>query len=153
VAERRERVAPLAERILGHAPAPLTRAGGELAQLVADAQRHYTGADVALVSPSCLRADVAAGAVTYEELFAAQAYDHPLLVLQVSGAELRRLVGAAGERAAISGLESPPRSDRSYRIVASELLLDHLPQPADRQAARAGTEVEALASYVETRLR
>ena len=39
VAARRARVAPLAERRLGDLPAPLTRAGGDLARLAAEAQR------------------------------------------------------------------------------------------------------------------
>ena len=45
----RERVAPLANQVVGVAPAPLTRGGGELGQLVASAERAFARTDVAVV--------------------------------------------------------------------------------------------------------
>jgi 5'-nucleotidase len=154
VAARRRRVGPLGDRVLGGLAAPLTRHGGELVSFAAEAQREYAGADVALVSPASLRADVTAGPVTYEELFAAQAYDHPLLRVSMTGADLSRLMRSAGNTVVSSALEEPLVAGRTYSVVASELLVDQLPglraQAASRQPA--GTEVEALASYAARRL-
>ena len=150
VAARRARVAPLAERVLGHVRAPLTRANGALAGLAAEAQRERAGADLAVVSPSSLRAEVDAGPVTYEELFAAQAYDHPLLRLELTGAVLRRTLDANRGALVLSSPIEPLDPGRVYSIVMSELLLDRLAAlRADVRALRsAGTEVEALAAYV-----
>jgi 5'-nucleotidase len=155
VAARRRRVAPLAERVLGQLPRPLTRAGGELAQIAAEAQREHAGADLALVSPASLRADVDAGPVTYEELFAAQAYDHPLLRLRVGGADLAELLRSAGGGVVRSAGVGPLQADAEYSVVASELLVDRLPGLRAQGGApqRIGTEVEALSAYVDRRLR
>jgi 5'-nucleotidase len=152
VAARRARVAPLAERVLGNAPEPLTRRNGRLARLAADAQREHAQADLALVSPSSLRADLDAGPLAFEELFAAQAFDHPLLWLELEGADLIEVLST---RPRI--VRSPPEpllADRPYAVVASELLVDRLPGLRGRaRAVRAvGSEVEALAAYVARHL-
>jgi 5'-nucleotidase len=152
VAARRARVAPLAERVLGNAPEPLTRRNGRLARLAADAQREHGQADLALVSPSSLRADLDAGPLAFEELFAAQAFDHPLLRLELEGADLIEVLST---RPRI--VRSPPEpllADRPYAVVASELLVDRLPGFRGRaRAVRAvGSEVEALAAYVARHL-
>jgi 2',3'-cyclic-nucleotide 2'-phosphodiesterase (5'-nucleotidase family) len=154
VAARRRRMGPLGERVLGRLAAPLTRAGGELAAFAAEAQREYARADVALVTPTSLRADLPAGPVTYEELFAAQAYDHPLLRVSLTGADLRRLMRSAGETLVSSALEAPLVADMAYSVVASELLVDRLPGLRAEAASRrpAGTEVEALTSHAARQL-
>jgi 5'-nucleotidase len=154
VAARRRRVGPLGERVLGRLAAPLTRRGGELAAFAAEAQREYARADVALVSPTSLRADLPAGPITYEELFAAQAYDHPLLRVSVTGADLSRLMRSAGNRIVSSALEEPVVAERAYSVVASELLVDRLPGLRAKASSRrpAGTEVEALSAYAARHL-
>ena len=149
VSARRARVAPLAERVLGQLGAPFTRANGRLARLAAEAQREHAGADLALLSPADLRADVGAGPVTYEELFAAQAYDHPLLRMRLTGAVLLRALDG-GTGVVRSGRAGPLEPGRLYDVVASELLVDRLPglRAAGRGVRPLGTEVEALAAYV-----
>lgn len=150
VAARRARVAPLAERVLGELPAPVTRANGALARLAAEAQREHADADLALVSPASLRGDLDAGPVTYEELFAAQAYDHPLVHLQMTGADLIEALDAGGEAVVRSGPSGPLASGRRYDVVASELLVDRLAglRAGSATVRPAGSEVEALAAYV-----
>ena len=46
VARYRERVAPLADHVVGMTQAPLTRSGGELGQLVASAEQAFARTDV-----------------------------------------------------------------------------------------------------------
>ena len=150
VAARRARVAPLAERRLGDLPAPLTRAGGDLARLAAEAQREQADADLAMVSPASLRADLDAGPLTYEELFAAQAYDHPAAS---TGADRR---GADGDL----GLQ--PRGGRALKALRAREGRPRLRGRGERAARRpagrspgarprrspGGSEVEALTGYL-----
>ena len=147
------RVAPLADHVVGDTGAALTRVDGELGQLVADAQRAYTRADVAVVSPVSLRADIDSGSVTYAEVARALAFDHPLLRIEMTGEELRRLLEAIEDATFVSGPERPPDPDATYTVAASELVaIGHsLPALRHRGGRRpaAGTEVEALAWYLE----
>lgn len=94
---------PLAERVVGRLPAPLTREvnpAGEngIGRLVADAQLAATraaGAQVALMNPGGLRADLvpgAGGVVTYADLFAVQPFNNNLVTLTLDGAQFLALI-------------------------------------------------------------
>jgi 5'-nucleotidase len=166
-------VAPLADRVVGHAPGPLTRANGELGRLAAEAQRELAGADLALVNPGSLRADVDAGPVAYAEAFEVHAYDFPLLRLEIEGRDLIALLAGRDLAAATPGLYvaglrlgsdgapvaladgRPLEPGATYTIAANELLATGPSLPALRDAARrigtAGTEVEALVRGVAAR--
>ena len=94
--------APLAKRVVGRIAAPLTRdenPAGEMpvGQVVADAQLAATraaadgGAQVALMNPGGLRANLTAGAdgtVRYEDLFTVQPFYNNLVTLTLSGAQI-----------------------------------------------------------------
>jgi 5'-nucleotidase len=154
-----ERVAPLAGRVVGGADAPLTRANGQLGALAAAAQRELTGADVALVNPGSLRADLDAGPLLYEELFAVHPYDFPLLRVELSGRALAELLaglrtdGPDPEAYVAGPAEIDPAE--TYTVSANEWMASGDGFPALRDAARAGppigSETEALAEYVERR--
>jgi 5'-nucleotidase len=133
----RGRVAPLATRVLGSTESGLTRAGGELGRLVADAERAFARTDAAVVSRGALRADIGAGPITYAELAAALAYDHPVVRLRLTGRRLRALAAGAGF---YSG-PAEPDPDRAYSVAASEMLMPH--------GRPVGSEVEAVAWYLE----
>jgi 5'-nucleotidase len=128
----RSRLAPLADRVVGHAQAVLTRSGGELGRLVAAGERAFAGTDAAVVSPGALRADIDSGPITYAELAAALAYDHPLMRFTASGRELRSLAEGGAHYAGPAELDP----EATYTVAASELLV-----PRGRPV---GTEVEAL---------
>ena len=149
----RRRVAPLADHVLGRAPQELTRANGRLAQLVADAQRAFAGADLALVNSGSLRGDLDAGPITYAELFEAQAYDHRLLRFELSGTELEALLAERGDGIAVAGAVSALEPQRRYGVVANELFATGgaFPAPAVAAARPVGTEVQAAARYLEPR--
>ena len=133
----RARVAPLATKVLGHSERGLTRAGGELGRVAAEAERELAGADAAVASPGALRADIGPGPITYGEVAEALAYDHPVVRAQLTGRELRALADAAGFYSGPSELEP----GRSYSVAASEMLIPH--------GRPVGTEVEAIASYLD----
>lgn len=94
--------APLARRVVGRIAAPLARAqaaNGEspLGQIIADAQLAATareaGAQVALMNPGGIRADLGARPgddlqVRYEDLFSVQPFYNNLVTTTLSGAQL-----------------------------------------------------------------
>ena len=133
----RRRVAPLAARVLGRTETGLTRAGGELGRLAADAERAFARTDAAVVSRGALRADIGAGPITYAELAEALAYDHPVVRMRLTGRELRALAADGGFFSGPAELDP----DRTYTVAGSEMLMGHGPA--------VGTEVEAVAWYLD----
>jgi len=102
IATYEQLAAPLAKRVVGTIAAPLTRdesPAGEMpvGQVVADAQLAATrsaadgGAQIALMNPGGLRANLTAaadGAVRYEDLFAVQPFYNNLITLSLTGAQV-----------------------------------------------------------------
>jgi 5'-nucleotidase len=88
------RVDPLVKRQVATLAGALTRRGdaaGEatLGDLVTDAQRAAVpGVQVALINPGGLRADLAAGPVSWGDLFATQPFNNDLVVMTLTGADL-----------------------------------------------------------------
>jgi 5'-nucleotidase len=133
----RARLAPLTAKVLGSTDVGLTRAGGELGRLVADAERDFAGTDAAVVNHGALRADIDPGPITYAEVAEALAYDHPVMRMELTGRELRALAAEAGFFSGPARLDP----DRTYSVAASEMML-----PRGRPV---GTEAEALARYLD----
>jgi 5'-nucleotidase len=133
----RTRVAPLATKVLASTDTALTRVGGELGRLVADAERELARTDAAVVNHGALRADIYAGPITYGDVAEALAYDHPVMRVELPGRELEAL---AAEARFYSGPEQLD-PNRTYTVAASEMMLP--------QGRRVGTEVEAVASYLD----
>lgn len=152
-----DRIAPLARRVVGGTDRPLTRANGQLGALAAAAQRELTGADVALVNPGSLRADLVAGPLLYEELFAVHPYDFPLVRSKLSGRALTRLLAESRIDASDPGayFEGPARidPDATYTVATNEWVATGAAFPALRAADRVGepvgSETKALVAYVE----
>ncbi len=81
----------------------LRRSGEEygLGRLIADAQRNVARADVAIVNNGGLRADLAAGLVTYGALYQVQPFQNRLMRLAIPGKALKQALehAVAGDRA------------------------------------------------------
>ena len=97
VAAAEAQVAPLVSRIVGTASSAVVRAQNEagespLGDLIADAMRRSTGAQVAFMNPGGIRSDLAAGAVTWGGLFAVQPFSNYLVTVKLSGAQIERLL-------------------------------------------------------------
>lgn len=149
-------VAPLAKRVVGRIGAPLSRSpapNGEsaLGQVIADAQLAATvrefGAQVALMNPGGIRADLGArpgddGQVRYEDLFAVQPFYNNLVTMTLTGAQLQQVLEqqwvnqptAAGRVLSVSrgfsygwDASRPP----GQRIVAGSLKMNGAPIAAD----------------------
>jgi 5'-nucleotidase len=96
-------VAPLSNRVVGSASAPLNRtptAAGEssLGDIIADAQLDATspatlgGAVVSFMNPGGIRADLPAGPLTYGQLFSVQPFNNVLTVVTCTGAQIDALL-------------------------------------------------------------
>jgi 5'-nucleotidase len=132
----RERVAPLADQVVGVTQAPLTRSGGELGQLVANAEQAFARTDVAVVKPVSLRADIDAGPVTYGEVAEALSFEHPVVRVRMSGRRLRELIG---DEAYVAGPEELDPGAQ-YSVATSELIVG--------EGRTAGTEPQSLAWFL-----
>ena len=176
-------VAPLAGRVLGRVPRAIRRPdpvpgapSRGLGAIVAAAQRELAGADVAVVNPGNMRANLDAGAVTYGDLFAVAPFEHRVMRMEMRGADLVRLLaqqmtpepavwlhvsGLRWERrgASVGGVVMadgrPLRARRTYTVAANELLVgtERFGILAERgRTARAmGTDLEALVRWFERR--
>ncbi len=110
--------------------------------------------DVAFVNQGSFRGDLDAGPISYGELFEAQAYDHPVLRLTMSGAEVvalarHRAVYSAGVR----GRPIDPPAGTRWPSTSSSppgAACAHSTPPCPA-AHPVGTEVEALSRYLERR--
>jgi 5'-nucleotidase len=90
-------VAPLVNQVIGAAATAITRAenqAGEsaLGNLIADAQRAAMGTDFAFMNPGGIRADLAAGPVTWGALFTVQPFGNSLVKMTLTGAQVHQLL-------------------------------------------------------------
>ena len=92
-----KQVAPIINRKVGEAADTLTRqqnAHGEsaLGNLIADAQRWKMETDIAFMNPGGIRHDIAAGDVTWGDLYNVQPFNNDLVTLKLTGDQIRRLL-------------------------------------------------------------
>ncbi|MFT5052219.1 MAG: 5'-nucleotidase/UDP-sugar diphosphatase [Chlamydiales bacterium] len=109
-----ERGSEVLDTPIGSLAAPMSRAQGALqsspsGNLISDAMRAATGADVALQNRGGIRADLQGGVVTRRDVFSVLPFSNRLVVLNLSGRELeaclRRAVEGRGRRGPeISGM-------------------------------------------------
>ncbi len=86
------------QSIVGYAARPIKRnydGESEAANLVADILRERLQADVSLVNPGGLRADLEEGPITYSDLFRILPFQNHAIRIKLSGKELKDLVSAA----------------------------------------------------------
>jgi 2',3'-cyclic-nucleotide 2'-phosphodiesterase (5'-nucleotidase family) len=140
-----ERVAPLADRVVGHLPHDLDKPA--LDQLAADAQRAFAGADIAIMNPGNTRSpDLEAGPVTYAEAFEVHAYEHPIWRLRMLGADLMAVV-AEQPKLLVSG----PRDldpDTVYTVAANGIVAERPPFAGAIERELVGTDLEALVAWL-----
>ena len=175
------RVAPLARQVLGHTPRRLRRpdavpgnAPRGLSSRVADAQRELARTDVAFVNAGNMRANLGSGPVTLGDLFRVAPFEHRVLRMELSGADILRLLAqqAAPEPAVwlhTSGMRwgwvdggvvdavmadgRPLRPERTYTVAANELLVGtarfSVLAERGRGARPVGTDLEALVRHFQ----
>lgn len=97
VSRYKELVAPRVEREVGEAPAPISRSqsrAGEsaLGNLIADAQRWAMKTDMAMTNPGGIRADLAAGPVTWGALYTIQPFGNTMVQMELTGDQIYRVL-------------------------------------------------------------
>lgn len=116
LAPHRERLAALKARVVGELGGPLPRdlrAESAFGNLVADALlragQRSDHATIAVVHAGHIRDGLAAGTVRYGDVFRTLPFDNSLVVVELSGAELLQMLGAAMSGAygvaSVSGLD------------------------------------------------
>jgi len=137
VAGYKEKIDPIANRVVATASEDVTRTAtrageSELGDLIANAQRDFAGAQLAFMNPGGIRADIAAGEVTYGELFAVQPFDNQVVSMELTGDQIYRLLeqqfppNQASKRILqVSGLkytydESLPQGQRITSLTQSD---------------------------------
>ena len=93
------------DTVLGDAASPLSRIveeGGALLNLVTDAYRDRTGAQIALTNSGGIRTSLPAGPITYGKLFEILPFENTIVTMKITGAQLRRSL--AVRLTAVSGI-------------------------------------------------
>jgi 2',3'-cyclic-nucleotide 2'-phosphodiesterase (5'-nucleotidase family) len=96
--------------VIGELEGPLARTkdplvSGTAGNLIADAVREHTQADVGLMNRGGIRTDLEPGKVTRRDVFEIVPFDNNISVLTLSGADLFEMIRRSVEGSAHSGLE------------------------------------------------
>lgn len=176
-------IAPIVEQVVGEAATDLTRqrnSAGEsqLGNLIADAQRAWTDADLAFMNAGGIRADLSAGEVIWGDLFTIQPFGNTLVSMTMTGDQVVRLLeqqwqggsgmlqisgftytwdsdAPVGERVVEVIVDGEPiDADTSYDVVANVFLAGGgdgygvFTEPTD-QFISGNSDLEALVEFVE----
>lgn len=141
----KDRIAPVSSRVVGTAASAATRAAttaGEssLGDLIADAQAHETGAQIALMNPGGIRADLKAGRLTFGDLFAVQPFDNGMVSMKLTGAQVK----------AILEQQFPAAGDKILQVSGLKETYDRTRAEGDRIMSLTladGTAIDPAATY------
>jgi 5'-nucleotidase len=168
-------VDPVSSRVVANSKRSLSRERGSLGRVVASAHRMLAGADIGVVNPGNMRADLDKGPVTYGALCAIAAYGQPVMRLKLRGSDLAPLLeeqwragevptglylsglsyDREGDRATglTDGEGHPIDPDRIYTVAANELIATGnrfaVLRDRGRDKTPVGTDAGALVSYLE----
>ena len=145
----RRRVAPLADKVVGHADHDMDKE--EVDRLAVDAQRAFAGADIAFLDSGNTRSDIDAGPITYAEAFEVQAYEHPVWRLRLRGSQVLDVMHDQ-PRLLVSGPAAADiRPDAVYTVAANGMLLKRSPFDHAIERDEVGTDLQALVAYLRRR--
>jgi 2',3'-cyclic-nucleotide 2'-phosphodiesterase (5'-nucleotidase family) len=124
------------------------RGESALGDLIADAQRIATGAQMAMTNAGGIRADLQAGPITYSDVFAVQPFQNVLVRLTLSGEQVRQGLEAAvtGGVGQVSGVRFSFDPTRPVGERVRDAWLEDSGEPL----VRAGVAVEPDRTYTMT---
>lgn len=149
VADAKAATEPLTGQVIAQAATELTRtqnSTGEsaLGNLIADAQRIKMGTDFAFMNPGGIRADLAAGEVTWGELYTVQPFNNYLVKMSLTGQQIYDLLNQ----------QFPPNQSSSRMLQVSGLSYtwDNAGPDNDkiREVRKNGTPIDRAARYTLT---
>ncbi len=140
----RDRVAPLADRVVGHAQRRLDKAAVD--RLAVDAQRAFAGADIAFLNPGNTRAEIEAGPITYADAFEVQAYEHPVWRLHLRGSDL--IAAMADQPGLLVSGSRDLRPELVYTVAANGIVAGRPPFDRGTDREVVGTDLEALVAWL-----
>ena len=94
----------------------------DLAAKAVDVMRRAASADAALSTASSFRQALAPGVLTLEELRAALPYDNEIVVVEMSGAQLARLLDASRGEEALVATSQQLDPNKTYRVAVTDYL-------------------------------
>ncbi len=99
IERERGAVEQILEEVLGEAAVPLTTERREcpMGNLVSDVMREVSGAAFAFTNPGGLRAPIDEGPITYSEVYEVLPFDNTMVVYELTGAEVIRLLEQGAE--------------------------------------------------------
>ncbi|MCC6296944.1 MAG: bifunctional metallophosphatase/5'-nucleotidase [Pseudomonadales bacterium] len=152
VADAANTVAPLVDRVVGTAATAITRTespAGEsaLGNLIADAQRAAMDTEIALMNPGGIRADLAAGEVTWGALFTVQPFGNDLVRMTLTGAQIVALLNQQWEGQPFARILKPAGLTYAWRENGAGFA-DNRVDPASILVN--GAPLDPLASYSVT---
>ncbi len=171
----RGQVDPVSSRVVAYSKRSLSRQKGDLGKVVARAHRAAARAEIGLVNPGNMRADLNRGPVTFGALCAIAAYGQPVMRVELRGRDFEPLLEEqwnhdgpvtmlylSGLRYRRSGDEAvgisdgrgrPLDPDRWYSVAANELIATgarfETLRDRSRGARPVGSDAEALVTYLE----
>jgi 2',3'-cyclic-nucleotide 2'-phosphodiesterase (5'-nucleotidase family) len=127
-------------RVIGTAAADLTRSStkeSDLGDMIADAMRDTSDAQIAFQNGGGIRADILKGPITLEAVFTALPFDNDLVTMDLTGEQIREL------------LEKSILSENMLQVSGIRIVYD-LSKPAGGKVTSvevAGKQMGALATY------
>jgi 5'-nucleotidase len=93
-----EQVRQIKKRVVGRADRPLDHVRereSPLGNLITDAMREITKADIAITNPGGIRSSIDAGPIKYEDVFRAFPFDNDIRVVEMNEAEIKMMLRTA----------------------------------------------------------
>jgi len=149
VEQYRKRIAPLANRVIGHTDERLDNEAVD--RVAVDAQRAFAGADLAFLNPGNTRSDIDAGPITYADAFEVQAYEHPVWRIRMLGSDL--IKAEREQPGLLASGTSDLHPDAVYTVAVNGIVADRAPFDRGTDRVRVGTDLQALVAWLESRYR
>ncbi len=129
-------------RVIGTAAADLTRDSSresDLGDIVTDAMRDTSGAQIAFQNGGGIRSDLLKGPITLESVFTALPFDDDLVTMDLTGEQIREI------------LEKSVLSENMLQVSGMQIVYD-LSKPAGAKAASVEVEGKPLAARATYRV-
>ncbi|WP_339213438.1 5'-nucleotidase C-terminal domain-containing protein [Ornithinibacillus sp. FSL M8-0202] len=137
---------------IGYTETGLTRSGNRdssLGNFWTDAMRHHTNSDVALTNNGGIRANIAPGSITVNDIYTIEPFANEIMKYEMTGAALKEVIKYSYERRSsidlqTSGLHYKIITNNTGKYIDSELVVDGEPVEDNK------TYIVAVGDYIGT---